>query len=198
MGVTEAQQPGNERVVGLHLRARFADDSGSSLIFVLIFIMGFSVMITALLGFSSTALTANKRATDITRQIEAADAGVELALEVIRAGAASTPGPSFTTQTISANNDRVSATIAQRAITFLCIDGPFPVSAGVTTFRVRTVACADPSTNTLPFGAVWTVSGPPGASFDNGSGRLTFSDAGSYTIRVQVGNVSATKVVSLP
>ena len=197
MGVTGAQQHGNEKVAAPHFRARIADDSGSSLIVVLIFIMGFSVMITALLGFSSTALTANKKATDIARQLEAADAGVELALERIRGGVASGVGGSASTASFNVNNDAVGATIAQRAVTVICIDGPFGVGAGMSTYKVGTAA-ACPAGNTLPYGAAWSItSAPPGVSSIDAGGKLT-GPAGAYTIRAQIGNVSATKNVNLP
>ena len=195
MGVTGAQQHGNKHVARPDIRARITDDSGSSLIFVLIFIMGFSVMITALLGFSSTALTANKKATDVARQLEAADAGIEIALERIRGGVASGVGQSVSTASFNVNNDAVSATIAQRPVTAICIDGPFGVAAGVSTYKVGTAA-ACPTANTLPYGVTWSITAGAGATID-GSGKLT-GPAGPYTIRAQIGNVSATKDVNLP
>ena len=201
MGVTGAQQEGNEQVARPDIRARLADESGSSLIFVLIFIMGFSVMITALLGFSSTALTANKRATDVARQLEAADAGVELALEMIRAGAASvagTPAPTATTLTATVNNDRVTATVTQRVVKALCIGEPFGTAPGVATYRVGTAANACPADDTLPYGATWSITSGTGGTIDQRTGKLQGTPGETYNIRAQLGNVSATKVVTLP
>lgn len=166
--------------------------------------MGFSVMITALLGFSSTALTANKRATDVARQLEAADAGIEVALERIRGGVASGVGGSASTASVNVNNDAVSATIAQRAVTAICIDGPFgaaapvaPSTTSVATYKVGTAA-ACPAGNTLPYGASWSITAGTGGTVDQRTGRLEGTPGGTYTIRAQVGNVSATKVVTLP
>lgn len=191
-------------MIAPRVRARLADETGSSLVLVLVFVMGFSVIITAVLGFSSTALTANKRANDVARQIEAADAGVELALERIRAGLASAVGGSASTETVNVNNDAVGASLAQRDLGAICIDGPFgaaapvaPSTTSVATFKVGTAATC-PAANTLPYGATWSIAAGNGGTIDATTGKLEGTPGATYTLRARVGNVSATRIVTLP
>lgn len=183
--------------------SRFAGERGQTLIVALVFVMGFSILLTAFLGFASTSLLANRQATANIRQGEAAEAGGEFAIQQIRSGAAAafaSPLPSVSTPLPTLlNGETVNVTVAQLNATTLTISGPATLTlcAGATSVTGDyRVTLADGTA--LPFGATWSLPGTdPSLATVDATGRLTANAATTYTLRAQLGNVGATTSVSV-
>ncbi len=172
------------------------DERGGTLVFVLIFIMAFSVVVTAALGFASTALSANKQLSHQNREREAADAGAEYAIQRVKAALAAAFGSAPVTvgPPATVNGESVSVTVTQLSGTTLVILPAAAPCVPVSTTADFTASLSGGAA--LPFGAVWSVT-PSGATVDQG-GRFTAGAApGTFTLQVTLANVSATKTVTV-
>ncbi len=157
------------------------DDSGQTLIFVLVFIGAMALLIPPLLSLASTGLVASRTGANIARAREAADAGAEFGLDRVRAGdiaAVSDPAsaPLFPP---SANGYVLNVTLSRRPITAIAVERTD--ASDECRYRVRV---ADDGT-LLPYAVTWTVS--PSGVIDPG-GQFHGS-AGTYTITAALANL---------
>lgn len=172
-------------------------ESGQSLIVALVFVMGFTILLTAALGFASTSLLANRQTAANIHQGEAAEAGAELGIQQVRGGAAApfgAPLPTATaTLTQAVNGESVAVTVTQLDATTISVSGP--ATLALNTAGDYQVLLAN-GTTVLPFGATWSVTPSSNTTLDQ-SGRFQASVIVCYTLRAQLGNVGATKQVAV-
>lgn len=178
-------------------------EEGQSVIVVLVFVVAFSLVLTAALGFASTSVTANRITTAVGRQLEAAETGVEFGIQKVKMGLATVFGSAASQQSVPmpVNDQTVDVIVTQLNASTLSIrpadtgvPDANPDSLALNTPRDYVVVLADGSTR-LPFGATWSVT-PTGGTVDQG-GRFSASLVGCYTVRAQLGNVGATKRVAV-
>ncbi len=197
-------------------------ESGQSLTLVLVIIVVFSLLATALLGLASTAALLQKTLGGIERSRAAGDQGVEYGIDqVIEGGASSSFGTSASLSfpgTI--DGDVVSVTVKNVSVTSVVItcqvvrtpptpndppQTPCPaitVSAGTPVFLTATVLSG--TGNPIAFAPNWNVSPATGFTLSTSacpasSTGVCFVGAspGTYTIRIDVNNVSATAAVTV-
>ncbi len=174
-------------------------ERGQSLILVLVSVVAFALMLTAVLGFASSGLSASSATTAIARQLEAADAGAEFGIQKVKTGTAPTVASTSTESLpIAVNGESVSVVVQQLDASRISVSGP--ASLAVSASGDYQVLLAD-GTTALPYGATWSVtlsngSAATGATLDQG-GRFSATLMGCYRIRATLGNASATRDVAV-
>ena len=180
---------------------RLAADDGQALVIVIVFITSFTLVLTALLGMSSSALGVNRTAASQSRQLEAADAGGEYGIQKVRAGTVSTlAAPSFSGPApTTVDTESVSVVLLQRDFTTLSIAGPGTASLGQTTQYTGVGGAAMP---VMTHGIAWSATrggvAEPATVMEPQTGRFTPAVPGAYVITGTLANVSATKAVTVP
>lgn len=165
------------------------DESGQTLVFVLVFIGVMALMIPPLLSLASTGLIASRTGASISRAREAADAGTEFALARLRGGdlnAITDPASEALTPT-AANGYALSGSLARRALTGITVEQ----SAVSDPCRYQVRVSDDSSL--LPYGSTWSVT--PSGVMDQG-GQL-HAAAGSYTVTASFANLRGQLGVTL-
>lgn len=172
-------------------------ERGQTLVMVLVVIMAFSLVVTALLGLSSAVATANQRTSSLVRQREAADAATEYGIQAVKAGTAkdfaANPVPVATTAP-TVNGEGAAVTITQRNLSALSITGPTTI-AHPATQSYAAVFTEAATQYQIPYGVTWTASGA-GATVTP-TGVLTAPNAGTVTLTATLANVSATLTITV-
>jgi len=175
---------------------RLRSDEGQSLVIVLITLSTIAVMASALMGLASTTAKANQNTAAIVREREAGDAGAEFGLQKVKGGTAATYAASPVPVSLAGptvNGDGSTVTVTQRSVVSITISGPASVAAN-TPASYSVQFSEGVSTFMFPSGVTWSVSA--GATVTQAG---TFqAPTGTYTLKAQVANVSATKTVTVP
>ncbi len=198
-------------------RARRGRESGQSLTMVLVIIVIFSLLASALLGLASSTAFIQRTLGSLERGRAAADQGVDYGIDQIVEGAAAASFTETTTLSLpgTIENEVVSITVKNVTITSIIARCRFVLTdvATCTTVSLPTrntplllTATASSGGVAVPFTPSWTLSPSSGATLAQGGGCATAAtgicfvatSAGTYAVRVDVNNVNANVTVTVP
>lgn len=109
-------------------------ERGQTLVMVLVFVVAFSLVLTAALGFAATSSSANRVTTAVGRQLEAADAGIEFGIQKVKAAVAALFASVASTEPlpVSVNAQTVSVVVTQLDLRSLAVSGPATLALSAT------------------------------------------------------------------
>ncbi len=178
-----------------------SDESGQTLIFVLVLITSFAILSSALLAAASSSGVIAQKFNLSFRGRMAADVGLEYGVDQVNENAQA-PAVNQTNTVLIPNTvdgTVVSVTITDVTLTSLVISTPPACLASGQTFAF-TVTTALSSGVARTVSPVWTVSGGPPAATVSQAGLFTaptVSTQTSYAVQVAYNNVTSTRTVTV-
>lgn len=188
------------------------NDAGYSLVFALAVMAAFSILVAAMLGLSSSVSVQTLKAGEVQRGRAAADSSVEFGIDRVATDGAAASVLAQTTYSVpgTVDGETVDVTVKNVSVTYItiCFPGesaPCPANLDGTprTFMGTINTPHDFSAyvrslgTQIPFSPVWSVSPSADATISQ-AGRFVATASGTYTVKIEVNNVFATVMVSVP